>query len=242
MNASWHPGRLLRFNIGTLLLVMLALSVGLGSYAAGRLAGERQLRAETFTVRTYPLADLAGALPDDAARQALFDEVIEHLVTSVSPQSWIESGADWADGEIQPFPTNASLVVHQTGDVHEQVEAALAKFRDERTKAQFDQVVATIDALADEERAEPVTLVSFPTGGKLAQMAIETSYDSLVDRLRSEWGTPRFSGHCYERGFPYWSLAQSITQWSKKSGDVYIAIEDRPGVGRVVIGGWRERE
>ena len=242
MNARWHPRRLLRFNIGTLLFVMLALSVGLGGFAAGRQAGERQLRAETFVVRTYPLADVLGVLPDDAARQALFDEVIEHLITTVSPQTWVEAGAVDPGGEVQPFLTNASLVISQSGAVHDKIEQSLAKFCEERTKGQFDQAVATIDALAVEERSEPVVLVSFPSGGNLAQAAVETSYDRLVGRLKGDWGTPRFSGPCYERGFPYWSLSQSITQWSKKSGDVYIAIEDRPGLGSVVIGGWRERE
>lgn len=242
MNASWHPKRLLRFNIGTLLFVMLALSVGLGGYAAGRRAGERQLRAETFVVKTYPLADVMGVLPDEATRQALFDEVIEHLVTNISPETWIEVGAAEGGGEIHPFLTNASLVVNQSGAVHDKVETALAKFCEERCKGQFDQAVATIDALAVEERSEPVVLVSFPNGGDLAQVAVETSYDRLVGRLKKDWGTPRFSGQCFERGFPYWSLGQSITQWSKQSGDVYIAIQDRPGVGRVVIGGWRERE
>jgi hypothetical protein len=242
VNGRWHPRRLLRFNIGTLLFVMLALSVGLGGYAAGRRSGERQLRAETFVVKTYPLADVIGVLPDDATRQALFDEVIEHLVTNVSPQTWIEAGAAEEGGEIQPFLTNASLVVNQSGAVHDEITTTLTKFCDERTRTQFDQAIATIDALAIEERSEPVVLVSFPNGGDLALAAVETSYDRLVSRLKKDWGTPRFSGQCFERGFPYWSLAQSITQWSKKSGDVYIAIEDRPGVGRVVIGGWRERE
>lgn len=247
MNSRWRLRRLFRFNIGTLLLAMLALSVGLGGYAAGRQAGERQRYAESFIVRTYPLADLVGAAPDDVARQVLIDEVIEYLVTNVSPQTWIgpkAAGATSAEaeGEIQAFPTNGSLVVHQSGAVHDQIEVALTKFCDERTKAQFDQAIATIDSLAVEEHSVPVVLVSFPTSNKLAQAAVETSYDRLVGRLKSEWGTPRFSGLCFERGFPYWSLAQSITQWSKRSGDVYIAIEDRPGVGRVVIGGWRRRE
>lgn len=247
MTARWHPRRLLRFNIGTLLFVMLALSAGLGAYAAGREAGERQRYAESFFVRTYPLADLVAGAPDDVARQALFDDVIEHVVTNVSPLTWVESEARSASsveakGEIHSFPTNGSLVIHQTGAVHDGVEAALAKFCDERTTVQFDQAIATIDALASDERAEPVVLVSLPASNNLAQAAVETSYDRLVGRLKSEWGTPRFSGLCFERGFPYWSLAQSITQWSKRSGDVYIAIEDRPGVGKVVIGGWRRRE
>lgn len=241
MNSRWHPRRLLRFSLGALLFVMLAACIGLGSYSAGRKAGESQRYAESFFVKVYPFADLAAQAPDDAARRDLHDDLVGHLKTTVAPASWESVDGNGQSGEIYNFSDNSSLVIHQSGAVHDQIDAALTTFRDEQTAAQFEQAVATVDSLVAEENDEPVVLVSFPINDKLAPSAVEVSYDNLVRRLTTSWGKPRFCGQCFDRGFPAWSLAQSIAHWSKRGGDVYIAIQDRPNQGRVIVGGWRRR-
>lgn len=242
MNLRWHPKRLLRFSMAALLFAMVASSIGLGSYTAGKQAGERQRDAETFTPKIYPIADMAAQEPDDAARRRLLREIADHLKTTVAPASWHRNDGDESKGEIQSHREAAVLIIHQTGDVHDQLEIAIAKLRDERSREQTERIVSLVDALVVDYNAEPVVLVSFPNGGKLSRAATETYFDNLVPRLNAQWGSPRFVGGCDERGFPAWSLAQSIAQWSKANGDVYVAIQDWPEQGRVIVGGWRRRE
>lgn len=242
MNLRWHPKRLLRFSMAALLFAMVASSIGLGSYTAGKQAGKRQRDAETFTSKIYPLADMAALEPDDTARRRLLREITDYLKTTVAPGSWRRYDGGDAKGEIQNHPETAVLIIHQTGEVHGQLELALDKFRDERSREQTEQIVALVDSLAAEERSGPVVLVNFPNGDKLSTAATETYFDNLAPRLNALRGSPRFVGECDERGFPAWSLAQSIAQWSKANGDVYVAVQDWPEQGRVIVGGWRRRE
>ena len=51
------------------------------------------------------------------AAQADFDSLIDLIVSTVEFDSWMENGT--GEGEIQPFPTNLSLVISQTQRVHE---------------------------------------------------------------------------------------------------------------------------
>ncbi|BBO30571.1 hypothetical protein [Lacipirellula parvula] len=241
MNARWHPQRLLRFSMGTLLFAMLAACIGFGSYAAGRSAGERQRYDETFLVKTYPVADLASQEPDQAARQRLLDELSSHLQTTVAPESWDEDYANGRNGEVHVL-ANASLAIHQSGAAHDQIEVALNKFRDDHMSEQLAHAISLIESQAVSENAEPVVLLSFGSDPTLASAAVATCFDSFVPRLTNVWGTPRFVGSCDKRGFPSWSLGQSIAQWSQTNGDVYIAVQDAPGEGRVLLGGWRRRE
>ena len=242
MNSRWHPKRLLRFSMAALLFAMVASSIGLGSYTAGKQAGKRQRDAETYAIKTYPLADLAAQEPDQASRSRLVDEIADHLKSTVAPASWHRNDGDDATGEIQSHRAAAVLIIRQTGEVQDQLEIALAKFRDDRSREQTEQIISRVESLAAEERADPTVLISFPNGGKLSLAAAETYFDNLVPRLNAQWGSPRFVGDCDERGFPAWSLAHSIAQWSKPNGDVYVAVQDWPEQGRVIIGGWRRRE
>ena len=241
MNARWHPQRLLRFSMGTLLLTMLAACIGLGIYAAGRHAGERQRAAETFSVKTYPIADLTVQESDKAARQRLLDEIKSHVKATVAPESWGPPRIDGRKGALQAMG-DASLAIHQSGAAHDQVVAALRSFRDERMGDQLAHAIALIESQAAGENAEPIVLLSFGSDPTLARAASATCFDNFVPRLTNVWGTPRFVGGCEERGFPSWSLGQSIAQWSQINGDVYIAVQHEPTEGLVLLGGWRRRE
>lgn len=67
-----------------------------------------------------------GGGPGGAA-QADFDSLIDLIVSTVEHESWMENGT--GEGEIQPFPTNLSLVISQTQRVHEQVADLLEQLR-----------------------------------------------------------------------------------------------------------------
>lgn len=241
MNARWHPQWSLRFSMGSLLFAMLAACIGLGSYAAGRHAGERQRAAETFSVKTYPIADLTAQESDKAARRRLVDEIKNHVKATVAPKSWDPSRVDGRHGELLAMG-DASLVIRQNGDTHDQIVVALRKFRDERMGDPLAHAISLIESQAAGENAEPVVLLSFGSDPTLAVAASATCFDNFVPRLSGVWGTPRFVGGCEERGFPSWSLGQSIAQWSQMNGDVYIAVQHQPTEGLVLLGGWRRRE
>lgn len=61
------------------------------------------------------------------AASADFDSLIDLIVSTVEHESWMENGT--GEGEIQPFPTNLSLVVSQTQRVHEKIADLLEQLR-----------------------------------------------------------------------------------------------------------------
>lgn len=61
------------------------------------------------------------------AAAADFDSLIDLIVSTVEHDSWMENGT--GEGEIQPFPTNLSLVISQTQRVHEQITDLLEQLR-----------------------------------------------------------------------------------------------------------------
>ena len=60
------------------------------------------------------------------ASQADFDTLIDLITTTIAPQSWDTVGGP---GSVEGFPTNLSLVVSQTQDVHEQIADLLDQLR-----------------------------------------------------------------------------------------------------------------
>jgi general secretion pathway protein D len=61
------------------------------------------------------------------AANADFDSLIDLIISTVDHDSWMENGT--GEGEIQPFPTNLSLVISQTQRVHEQIADLLEQLR-----------------------------------------------------------------------------------------------------------------
>ncbi|MCA9232014.1 MAG: hypothetical protein KDA57_15305 [Planctomycetales bacterium] len=61
------------------------------------------------------------------AASADFDSLIDLIVSTVEFDSWMENGT--GEGEIQPFPTNLSLVISQTQSVHEKIADLLEQLR-----------------------------------------------------------------------------------------------------------------
>jgi len=79
----------------------------------------------------------AGAMPGNmplgfgpgglgGGTQADFDSLIELITSTVQPQTWTDMGGP---GSIAPFPTNLSIVVSHTQEVHEEVVDLLEQLR-----------------------------------------------------------------------------------------------------------------
>ena len=58
--------------------------------------------------------------------QADFDTLIELVTSTISPDSWLDNGGK---GTISGFPTNLSLVVSQTQDIHQDIADLLQQLR-----------------------------------------------------------------------------------------------------------------
>jgi hypothetical protein len=84
---------------------------------------EAENRLET---KTYPIGDLvlpAGASKDE---EADFDSLIDLIKSTVKPTTWDDVGGP---GSIAPFENGLSLVISQTQEVHEEVQAVLEQMR-----------------------------------------------------------------------------------------------------------------
>jgi general secretion pathway protein D len=68
----------------------------------------------------------SGAGGMGGAALADFDTLIELIESTIAPETWDEVGGP---GAIEEFPTNLSLVISQTQDVHEQVADLLEQLR-----------------------------------------------------------------------------------------------------------------
>jgi general secretion pathway protein D len=70
----------------------------------------------------------AGMFPGSMGGAALadFDTLIELITQTIAPDTWADAGGA---GAIEPFPTNLSLVISQTQDVHDQIADLLEQLR-----------------------------------------------------------------------------------------------------------------
>ena len=73
---------------------------------------------------TQPIAGGPGGLGGGA--QADFDSLINLILDTVAPESWLENGGE---GSISEFENNLSLVVRQTEEVHEEIADLLDQLR-----------------------------------------------------------------------------------------------------------------
>lgn len=85
----------------------------------------QQLGAGGSPTGSAPLSTGPGGMGGAAA--ADFDSLIDLIISTVEHDSWMENGT--GEGEIQPFPTNLSLVISQTQRVHEQIADLLQQLR-----------------------------------------------------------------------------------------------------------------
>jgi len=127
-----------------------------------------------------------GAKPD-------FDTITELITSTVEPESWTEVGGS---GTIEGFPTNLSLVVSQTQEVHEQIADLLEQLRRlqdlqvtievrfitlsdnffERIGIDFDfDIDDNITTVPGDDTGPSVTLGLDPTGAPTADLDVQFS-------------------------------------------------------------------
>lgn len=100
-----------------------------GVAPAGGALGRNQLGQANFggPGTAGSVSSPGGGPPLGGAANADFDSLIDLIVSTVEHDSWMENGT--GEGEIQPFPTNLSLVISQTQRVHEQIRDLLEQLR-----------------------------------------------------------------------------------------------------------------
>jgi hypothetical protein len=125
MAFSLPPKRLFRFSIAVLFFAMLCVS---GYYSGYRIGFDRGRydRSQMYVI-SYPVDDLVLNSVTQTATNTDFDSLIDLIVTAISPQDWMENGL--GNGEIQPFPSNLSLVVSQTEENHQAIATLLTQLR-----------------------------------------------------------------------------------------------------------------
>lgn len=230
--------RWFRFSLGTLLFAALCVAGYFSGYRNGFGSGKADRKAGTIYVKVYPVADLITPL-DKAdtpeARRESTDALIDLIVSTVDHDTWMENGS--GEGEIQPFPANNSLIISQSGRVHNQVAALLDQLRKLSTEVEVEQTIPLIQSLAANQRTDPVTIRKAAGGGKGAA-AIDLLFDSAVENMADRWGDPDFRGAATDRGFPAWSVAQRLAVWPKGDGLAYIAVQEDAQDGHVLLAGW----
>jgi general secretion pathway protein D len=80
--------------------------------------------ASPGTRMSQPLGNGPGGLGGGVI--ADFDTLIELVTSTISPDSWLDNGGK---GTISGFPTNLSLVVSQTQDIHQDIADLLQQLR-----------------------------------------------------------------------------------------------------------------
>jgi hypothetical protein len=119
--------RVFRFSIAALLFLMLCLGGYLSAYRVGFNAGKVAFDSSIMIRRVYPIGDLVASQPTAGANPADYDFIIDRIVSTVAPSTWMAQGS--GEGEIQPFPANLSLVVSQNNANHAATAALLERLR-----------------------------------------------------------------------------------------------------------------
>jgi hypothetical protein len=144
-----------------------------------------------------------------------FDRLIDLIVSTIEHESWMESGT--GEGEIQPFPTNLSLVISQTQRVHEQVADLLEQLRRLNEDIQAKEVVPYLQSCAAYGNDGSQAFRKLPAGAK-GVAAAGKLFDRSVENLAALWGDPVFHGEPTVEEFPTRSKAQRIAVWPRGEG------------------------
>ena len=109
-----------------------------------------EAESEVLTV-IYPVADLVFPAGQDGSPDAMGQADYESLVDSISeivhPYAWEYVGGV---GSIEPYPVVRSLIISNTEEVHEEVEALLAQLRQAEAQQREAEAEESTDEPADE--------------------------------------------------------------------------------------------
>jgi hypothetical protein len=130
-------------------------------------------------VRVYPVADLVFIEHADAY-DADFDSLIEVLTSTIVPQSWDSNGGA---GSIAPFVEAGALVVSQTREVHERIEALLARLRAVRDQQGLPTALKIVGSSADTASGGVFSVEETP-----ANVAAQPTQSATP---RARWQLPR---------------------------------------------------
>jgi general secretion pathway protein D len=100
-------------------------AVGPNGNVVAQQIGSTPTSASGINSPTVPIGAGPGGM--GAGANADFDSLIDLITGTVATDTWAEGGAGSA--EIRPFPTNLSLVISQTQEVHEQIADLLQQLR-----------------------------------------------------------------------------------------------------------------
>lgn len=194
--------------------------------------------SSSLMIVTYPVADLIASTPSRVLQKPTsdFDPLIDLIVSTIEHDSWMENGT--GEGEIQPFPTNGSLVIAQTKRVHKQISDLLEQLRRLGGEIDAKQAITLFQSWAALGSNRSHEFRSFPadTEGK---QAANRYFSKSLQNVAAIWGTPTFHGRQGDDGFPTWSSAGEIAWWPRGDGVAYMSVsfdaESRP---RITLG-WR---
>lgn len=239
--------RPLRWTLAAALLVALATLGYREGYRRGYEPEELiQLPPSTLLVKTYPVADLVTPVEGHPSRNLPldFDPLVDLIVSTVEHESWMENGA--GDGEIQPFPTNQTLVISQTQRVHEQISDLLDQLRQMGRAVDAKQAISLFQSLAAYGKDGVVGTNDLGTlsfhGSKDPRTAVVECFAKTMQNISDVLGPPAFRGKRDEADFPAWSTAQELAWWPRGAGVAYIAIEPDADPRPQMILGWRPKE
>jgi len=125
INTAWHAQPL--GNMQSLPLTVASNGAQAGGMAnASVLAqmGSNGMLPSVTSRSPNPMGFSPGSL--GGATQADFDTLIDLITSTIAPQTWDTVGGP---GSIEGFPTNLSLVISQTQDVHEEIADLLDQLR-----------------------------------------------------------------------------------------------------------------
>jgi ABC-type transport system substrate-binding protein len=72
------------------------------------------------------VAELTDLVTTPSGEVESYDTVIQIILKAVEPDGWDSVGGP---GSIQEFPPSKSLVINQTGENHDRIQALLAELR-----------------------------------------------------------------------------------------------------------------
>ena len=131
MNDAAPSHRYWRFSIAALLFVTMCVAGALTGYRlgweAGYAGGQKRKKSEELVTKVYEVKDIVLPANSGAATPSPnFDSLIDTLTSTVAMESWVDVGGP---GTLKVMPESVSLVVHQTGEVHERIQDVLEQLR-----------------------------------------------------------------------------------------------------------------
>ena len=152
-----------------------------------------------------------------------FDSLIQLITSTVSADSWDAVGGP---GSIQPFPTNLSLVISQTQQVHEEIADLLEQLRRLQdlqvtievrfitlSDSFFEQIGVDFDFLLESGPADPLGIPTDATGAAIPGGRVEGG--------RSRTGVVGISDPIDAAGFPNWTSDLDVP-FTQESFDLII--------------------